>query len=450
MSLHDLHAQAAISLADRNELPKLPAGWSIERFRFLFSESKERNGSKPVGDMLSVSEYHGVTPKIYEHDEQRRSDVELEAYRVVHPGQLVVNSMWLNHLGLGVSNHMGHVSPAYGVYDISPRLNPRFAHHLLRSNFYLRIYKRYLYGIRPNSFQVKANDWSNIPIILPDLPTQSSIADFLDRETAQVDNLMEQKNSLISSLEDSMRTIIVAAVTGSHKGRVPTLRVTNNQRSHFDSVASGWTQRTIRSAIRSYGSKKNEDEMQTVLSLTKNGIKIKTDLAFGKSTESYVGHQMVYPGQMVFTPRDFDATPILCGVSEHIGCISNLYIVFDVADHINPKFLEYYLWGLKYGYEFFSKLSFGMRFSFNKGQFERIPLAHPDRDTQDRIVAELDDKISAIRKVQEKTKLSIEKLKEYRSSLITAAVTGQIDVATWQPKAAERGSPDQDLKRAIA
>jgi type I restriction enzyme, S subunit len=125
-----------------NEFPNIPDDWGVERLRFLFTESKERNGKTPVGEMLSVSEYHGVIPRKYEDEDQKRTGEELENYRVVRPGQLAVNSMWLNHLGLGVSEHIGHVSPAYNVYDISEGLDRRFVHHLLRSNYYLKIYLR--------------------------------------------------------------------------------------------------------------------------------------------------------------------------------------------------------------------------------------------------------------------------------------------------------------------
>ena len=174
------------------------------------------------------------------------------------------------------------------------------------------------------------------------------------------------------------------------------LDVIDNHRSRFVHVAPGWHQRKMRFAVKSYQTKKNEDENPTVLSLTKSGLKVKTDLAFGKSTENYVGHQIVERGQFVFTPRDFDATPILCGVADTPGCISNLYIVFDVSPAIDSRFLEYYFWGLKHGFEFFEKLSFGMRYSFNRTQFENIPLLHPDLATQRQIADFLDRETARI------------------------------------------------------
>src|SRR5690606_3756585 len=144
---------------------------------------------------------------------QRRSDEELKTYRVVRPGQLAVNTMWLNHLGLGVSEHLGHVSPAYADDEILPELDKRFDHHLFRSQYYLRIYLRYLYGIRPNSFQIKSDDWNSIPVIVPPREDQKAIADFLDRETARIDQLIEKKQRLVTVVKDVRFAVISQAVT---------------------------------------------------------------------------------------------------------------------------------------------------------------------------------------------------------------------------------------------
>ncbi len=202
------------------------------------------------------------------------------------------------------------------------------------------------------------------------------------------------------------------------------LQIIDNHRSRFASISAGWKQRKMRFAVKHYQIKKNTDKNPTVLSLTKGGLKVKTDLAFGKSTENYVGHQIVDNGQFVFAVRDFDATPILCGVADTAGCISNLYIVFDVSNQIDAKFLEYYFWGLKYGFSFFKKLSFGMRYSFNRTQFENIPLLHPDLSTQ-RVIADfLDRETARIDSLIKKKQRLVELLVEKSSVLITIAVTG--------------------------
>lgn len=205
------------------------------------------------------------------------------------------------------------------------------------------------------------------------------------------------------------------------------LAILDGQRTKLLDIPSEWTSTKMRRAVGRYQLEKNEEPDPVVLSLTKNGVRVKTDLAFGKSTESYVGHQIVEKGQFVFTPRDFDATPILCGLSPTKGCISNLYMVFDVADGIEARFLEYYFWGLKHGFDFFAKLSHGMRFSFNREQFERIPLVYPDFDQQQQIVNFLDRETARIDGLIEKKARFIALLDEKEKAEISRLVRRGID-----------------------
>src|SRR5690554_7432670 len=100
-------------------LGEVPAHWDINKFRYVFRESNEKIENEVVGEMLSVSGYRGIEIKIYDDDNKRRTEEELQGYRIVRPGQLVVNTMWLNYAGLGVSNYEGHVSPAYRSYWIN-------------------------------------------------------------------------------------------------------------------------------------------------------------------------------------------------------------------------------------------------------------------------------------------------------------------------------------------
>ena len=180
----------------------IPASWRVIPFRYVFTESSEVNGQEPVGQMLSVSGYRGVEPKVYDDENRRRTDAELETYRVVRPGQLAVNTMWLNYAGLGVSEHLGYVSPAYRAYSIDPRLDKRYAHHLLRSSVYVNAYTGALTGIRPNSLQMPRQTLQGWPVLVPPLEEQRRIAEFLDRETAQIDELIAKQEQLISTLAE--------------------------------------------------------------------------------------------------------------------------------------------------------------------------------------------------------------------------------------------------------
>ena len=202
-------------------LENVPDSWEVRKFRHLFRESAEKIDREVVGPMLSVSGYRGIEVKEYDDENRRRLQEDLVGYRIVRVGQLVVNTMWLNYAGLGVSEHEGHVSPAYRSYQISNALNKRFIHHLLRSGIYVQGYTRLLTGIRPNSLQMSRDDLMEFPVLVPPLSEQVRIARFLDRETAKIDELVAEQERLLELLKEKRQAVISHAVTKGLNPDVP-------------------------------------------------------------------------------------------------------------------------------------------------------------------------------------------------------------------------------------
>jgi type I restriction enzyme S subunit len=218
-------------------LGDVPAHWGVGKFRHNFSESSEKIETDIVGEMLSVSGYRGIEIKEYDDENRRRLDSELVGYRVVRPGQLVVNTMWLNYAGLGVSDFEGHVSPAYRSYWISNTLNKRFVHHLMRSDIYVKGYTKFLTGIRPNSLQMSRDDLMVFPILKPPLAEQQNIAFFLDRETAKIDALIAEQQRLIELLKEKRQAVISHAVT---KGLNPNAPMKDSGIEWLGDVPAHW------------------------------------------------------------------------------------------------------------------------------------------------------------------------------------------------------------------
>lgn len=194
-------------------LGSLPAHWTVAKFRHCFRESNEKIENDVIGEMLSVSGYRGIEVKEYDDENRRRLDEDLIGYRVARVGQLVVNTMWLNYAGLGISNFDGHVSPAYRCYWVDKNLHRRYVHHLMRSDLYVRGYTKYLTGIRPNSLQMSRDDLMAFPIVVPSPEEQEAIAAFLDRETAKIDALIAEQMQLIALLKEKRQAVISHAVT---------------------------------------------------------------------------------------------------------------------------------------------------------------------------------------------------------------------------------------------
>jgi type I restriction enzyme S subunit len=196
--------------------------------------------------------------------------------------------------------------------------------------------------------------------------------------------------------------------------------------SKFDwlgEIPEHWILTKNRYGFRKSNNGSNDNDFTPVLSLTTKGVKVKKNLDFGKSSESYIGHQLVEIGDIVFTPRDFDQTPILSDVSKFYGCISNLYIVDKTKDNVSNNYVNYYWYGLKFSVNYFKNFSHGMRFSFNRFQFDEIPLLIPPLNEQLQIVNFLDEKTELIDELISIKERKITLLKEQRTSLINDVVT---------------------------
>ena len=405
----------------------------------MFRESKERNGPVPVGTMLSVSEYHGVTPKDYDHEEQRRTDAELETYRVVRPGQLAVNSMWLNHLGLGVSDHLGHISPAYAAFDISERIDRRFAHHLLRSQLYLKIYLRYLYGIRPNSYQIKTNDWNSIPIIVPPVDTQKAIAAFLDRETARIDQLIEKKQRLVALLGETRSNIttevlypLFGRITWSVEdkafrfipqhsgGRVVRLKYLVQ---HMTSGARGWSDEV-------------GDEGELFLQSGNIGRRMQVDFSSAVRVKPQSGAEanrtavraqdvlVCITGGRTGAVGFVETEPERSYINQHVCLLRSN------PQKILPRLLAQLLWS-QIGQSQFSACQYGLKQGLGFSEVANILLPIPPFEQQAALTQNILERCQRVDQIERMTALSITRLQEHRSALITAAVTGQIDVTRW-------------------
>jgi len=451
MKLDDAKHLVRQRLIEENELPEVPAGWTVERLRFLFSESKERNRGEPVGEMLSVSEYYGVTPKEYDAEERKRADDEIENYRVVRPGQLAVNSMWLNHLGLGVSDHLGYVSPAYGVYNISDRLDRRFVHHLLRSQFYLRIYTRYLYGIRPNSFQIKSYDWANIPVIVPDLASQKQIADFLDAETARIDALIEKKLELLRAAERLRASSIDRAITGEDYDASRT----DTGNTWFPTIPPGWRLARLKHLVNSIS-----DGPHISPEYVDSGIpfisarNIKAD-RWSLDDAKFISEELFTELSRKSRPKKGDVLYTKGGTTG-IARYVDLDFDFQIWVHVallkvrrtvaNAQFLATALnsVGCYEQSQLFTRGATNNDLGLNRMANIWVPL--PPYEEQVKIVERLNQTFEKIDRLRSRLELSVVRLREYRAALITAAVTGQIDVQSHaQPTVTPRHRPTAEV-----
>jgi type I restriction enzyme S subunit len=201
------------SAADAHSpLSGIPEHWERTKFGYDFVESTERNGENPPGPLLSISEYRGV--ELNTRTDGQQASLDVSKYRVVRPGQLAANMMWLNHGGVGVSSLIGYVSPDYKAFWISKRCEPRYAHHLFRSSRYIDYFAAIANGVRPNAQRVTKTVLDATPVPLPPLDEQVRIADELDAATERIDAMLAKVAELKELLLERRAALITDVVTG--------------------------------------------------------------------------------------------------------------------------------------------------------------------------------------------------------------------------------------------
>lgn len=287
----------------------------------------------------------------------------------------------------------------------------------------------------------------------PDLAAQQAIADFLDCETARIDQLIEKKQRFIALLEEKRATTTAAAVTGQidlgatfppperHGGVTTTTAFSLD--NHFRAASErGWIRTPAKVVLREFD-ERSQTGQEELLGLSKStGVQRRADFAQRSSEAiSYEGYKKVRAGDLI--SNKMQAWNGMFGISPLAGITSPDYATYEFLAEVEPRFIEYTLRTELYAGEFLCR-SRGMGTGFlrlNPGEFLSTPLWLPDLETQKAIANFLDREIARIQAITEKTNQTIEKLRELRSTLITAAVTGQIDVVT----SGKRGAADRRL-----
>lgn len=180
--------------------------------------------------------------------------------------------------------------------------------------------------------------------------------------------------------------------------------------------------------------RKNEKAMQenpTVLSLARSGVK-ERDISNneGQLAESYYNYNPVDIDDLLINPMDL-YSGANCSISKVKGVISPAYINLRGKKNVSPVFYDYYFKVQYWMMAFFAHgngVSFENRWTLNNETLQNYPIVAPSFETQQRIASYLDKKCSKIEETIQNQQQVIEKLKDYKQSLITEAVTGKIKI----------------------
>ena len=194
---------------------QIPEHWEVCRGRhvLVFQKRPVRDNDEVVtcfrdGEVIlrSLRRTEGFT----------MSDKEI-GYQGINEGDIVIHGMDGFAGAMGVSKSTGKGSPVLVVCSPKYDAVPQFIVYYLRALAIMDVFVSLATGIRERSCDLRWNKISELPFILPSSTEQQAIADYLDEKCADIDSLIQTKQSKIDSLKEYKKSIIYEYVTGKRE-----------------------------------------------------------------------------------------------------------------------------------------------------------------------------------------------------------------------------------------
>lgn len=203
--------------SDIEWIGEVPEEWEVLKSRYFLNEISVKG--YPDEEVLSLYRDYGIIPKNSRSDNHNVTSLDTSGYKLVKPGNLVINKMKAWQGSMAISNLRGIVSPAYYTFEVdNERFNLRFLHYALRNPAYKQEYMRISAGLRVGQWDLNKNEFKNLKYAFPaNKEEQKAIADYLDEKISQIDALIIEKENVISDYENYKKSMIYEYVTGKKR-----------------------------------------------------------------------------------------------------------------------------------------------------------------------------------------------------------------------------------------
>jgi len=415
-------------------LGEVPEHWILKPIWTHFRRIK-RVG---YGDeqLLSVYRDYGVIPKSSRDDNFNNASDDLSVYQLVIPGDLAINKMKAWQGSVAISEHRGIVSPAYFVFEALHSANGRYLHYLMRSLRYVTGYLSVSKGIRINQWDLEPQLHSRMPLIIPPITEQLAIATFLDRETSKIDALVAEQQRLIELLKEKRQAVISHAVT---KGLNPNAPMKPSGVEWLGDVPEHWGVVSLKYLVAVPiidGPHESPSKLVQGVPFVSAEAVANGNIDFGKiwgfiSTEDHMRYSRRYK------PRRGDILMVKLGATTGATAIVETDDDFSIwvplaairlRPGVNPQFVLNILRSnnMRVGYEL--NWTYGTQQTLGLKTIENLAIPVPPPEECDEIVSHLESTLPRFYSLTADAEQAISLLQERRTALISAAVSGKIDV----------------------
>ena len=216
----------------------VPNEWDIKKIKYIFDERKETNDPIQTDVLVSLTHNRGVILHSEKGDIGNKEKDDIKKYKIVYPGDIVVNSMNVIIGSSGLSDYFGLVSPVYYMLVKKNRdYNNKFFHYLFRSTVFQKSLIGVGNGILEHRMRVPIDKLGGHFIPLPSASEQKLISHYLDNKTEQIDRLVVKTQKKIELLKEKRTSLINQYVT---KGLDPNVEMKDSGVEWIGEIPKHW------------------------------------------------------------------------------------------------------------------------------------------------------------------------------------------------------------------
>ncbi|GAA3058824.1 MULTISPECIES: hypothetical protein [Actinomycetes] len=393
--------------------------------KHLFSRAKTVSSGSQT--LLSLYRDYGIVPKDSRDDNFNRASDDLSNYQQVNPGDLVVNKMKAWQGSVGISGYSGIISPAYFVYRPISEHPVRYFHYVFRSDVYRQAFGSISSGVRPNQWDLDPDAFGRLPVAVPPVRRAQTIADYLDHETAEIDAFITDHQALLAWLEERRAAAIHSSLEAGTFELVAL--------KHLGSLRSGLT------LGARYSGELNEYPYLRVANVQTDHVDL-NDVARIPVPTDIAERNRLQPGDILMTEggdRDKLGRGALWRGEIPNALHQNHIFSFRCGPTLSPEFLVLALESdrARRYFDETARQSTNLA-STNSKTVKAFRLPWRPLAEQKRITAIVHKDLRNMADAMADSKRAIGLARERRAALISAAVTGQIDVTQKHRPVAEQ------------
>lgn len=432
-------------------LGDIPDRWEVSFLAQVVSQVKERNDGLREKNLLSLS--YGKIKRKPIDTIGGLLPATFDGYNVIDANDIVLRLTDLQNdqhsLRVGLSHERGIITSAYITLRPSKRVNASSLFYLL----YAFDIRKGFYGMGAGVRQsLKYDEVKVLPIVLPPLPEQRAIADYLDEKCGAIDAAIAEAKKGIEEYKAWKKSLIFEAVTG--KRRVGAFNAEKQSCREAEKmkpsgipwiggIPEGWEKcKTLHALCMPI-----TDGPHTTPDLFDDGIPFVSAEAVSCGNGSidfnhirgYISEAFYNECCLKYIPKRDDIYMIKSGATTGRVAIVDTDRIFTIwsplavfrcnQQRAKPRYLFYYLQSSAYQGQVELAWSFGTQQNIGMRALEELKVVLPPLPEQQAIADYLDEKCAAVDAMVAEKEALIADLEAYKKSLIYETVTGKREVA---------------------